>query len=164
MKIVCDACTLINLAAGGVLPLFQANGIEIACGEICLDEATAGGPFSEDIQESVRRGFVERFPDDTLQVSQVEFAMSSWKLGAGESECILLVESAGDWVAASDDNRARNIASDKFGKERVLGSIGLLRRLVLIGAISIEDAVACHQLMRDNGAFLPPADSKYYLH
>jgi predicted nucleic acid-binding protein len=147
--IVCDACALINLDRGGVFTLGQ----ELPCGRFCfgravLDELEADPQHNAPWQQ--RCTLVA--PD--LLATELSAGLATHRLGAGETECLLLAQRDG-YTLMSDDRRARLVATEQLGADRVVGSIAWLSHLVREGVLAAPAALTHYTAMRMAGAYLP---------
>lgn len=95
-------------------------------------------------------------PLDASAISATTYLelLDQYGLGEGETECLAAAKT-GDYLMVSDDLRARNVAIDLLGTNRVMGTIGLLRIAVAKNLLTRGQAFASYQLMRSLGAFLP---------
>jgi predicted nucleic acid-binding protein len=80
--------------------------------------------------------------------------LSLHELGEGETECIAICLSR-PFVLVCDDNKARQLARDLLGPDRVIGSIRLLKWCVIENLITADAAFKTYELMRATGGFLP---------
>jgi predicted nucleic acid-binding protein len=149
---VFDACALINLANGGVLPIvlsIPANFYFI--GAIVRDES---GALEPDIDDAVKAGALQILDASKIPAKVYLDLLAKHELGEGETEC-MTVATLADFIVVSDDHRARTVIREELGANRVTGSIGLLRRAIQHGLIDRKGAYDAYQLMRATGAFLP---------
>jgi len=95
---------------------------------------------------------------DEAKVSAVAVASISraYNLGIGESECITICQADAKLTLWSDDRRARTVASNLLGTNRVVGTADLLRACVEQNLFSPLEAYSAYELARSRGAFLPP--------
>ena len=157
-----DACCAINLNHGRVLELVlgvQEHGWII--GPRVLDECTdeCGGILSAAIDD----GRVRELDDASIGADLYLALLAKYGLGPGETECLAaaLLDSA--MHVATDDRRARSIATTLFGAKRVTGSLGILRSCVQAGALQLAEALASHAAMLEAGGFLPAVDERLFI-
>jgi predicted nucleic acid-binding protein len=160
MVLTCaDTCCLINLINGRVLMLAAtALGREIAAQGLVIDELQS---LAQQIQQLVRSGNLRLIAGDQIFASEVDAVISGYNLGLGEAECIAIARKLGCSVA-TDDGKARRAAIAEVGKERVTGSLGLLRDLVRRQALDAVSAFRSYEAMLKAGAFLPAANLSFF--
>ena len=152
MIVVVDACTLINLANGEVLSkVLQLPGFFFHVSSVVRHESKS---IAEAIDIAVANGRITLLDDTLISVSDFIRAKKELKLDDGETECILAAQALG-CVVASDDGAARKLICEILGKERLSGSISLLRHAIADGAIDRKQAFFAYSLMRERGGFLP---------
>lgn len=147
--IVCDACSLINLERGGLLTL----GLDLPCSGFCVGRIV----LSElEAQPDHRFPWLERcvLIDRDVDSAELVATLAAQKLGAGESECLMLAR-RDNYSVLSDDRRARGICQKELGAERVVGSIAWLAHLVRNGALTRDQSLGRYRAMLAAGAYLP---------
>jgi len=151
MKLVMDACSLINLDSGGAfsmvlnLPEFELNVGPLVvqeCGEL------------EALHDAVRAGSVRALDDSVLGANLFELLRRKYHLGLGETECIAFAVVLGMGVC-TDDRRARDAVTMEIGATRLIGTIGLLKHCVALKVLTTAQAFAAYRKMITAGAFLP---------
>ncbi|OFW00187.1 MAG: hypothetical protein A3G20_04455 [Acidobacteria bacterium RIFCSPLOWO2_12_FULL_59_11] len=152
MNYIFDACALINLANGGVLPLVLAIPANFYfIGPMVREES---GALEADIQEAIRAGMLQILDASTVSAKLYLDLLAKHGLGEGETEC-LTVAMTDDFVVISDDRRAREVIREALGDGKLTGSIGLLRKAIAHSLLDRPAAYKAYQLMRATGAFLP---------
>jgi len=81
--------------------------------------------------------------------------IANHRLGDGETECLAVCMSRPGSLLCCDDRRARQVAEQLLGGDRVIGSLRLLKWTVSVGLATRADALALYQTMKDRGGFLP---------
>ncbi len=89
--------------------------------------------------------------------------LALYDLGDGETECLAFADNDAAIVICSDDSAARAVASQRFGSERVVGSLYLLRECVRQNLIIHVQARAVYELMKYRGGFLPELPDDYFM-
>jgi predicted nucleic acid-binding protein len=151
--VVLDTCTFINLANGGVLHIvLQLPDVRFQLGSSVKRESTS---VARVLDEAVGSGLLDMIDDSSLSAVRFAALKTRFRLGDGETECLLAAETLGH-VIACDDSSARRAAADLFGVQRLTGSIGLIKKCVHEGLMSPEDGFSAYLRMKDAGGFLPP--------
>jgi predicted nucleic acid-binding protein len=150
VKIVVDACSVINIGNSGVVAAVIALPNEYFIGPAVLGEAE---PLDVAIQNACDSGRITLLDDSDVDLAEY-LRIAEAGLGDGETECIALA-AANDWLICSDDGRARRLASGRLGEERVIGTIRLLIQSVAAGQLTSADAFVAYVRMVQAGAFLP---------
>lgn len=149
---ILDASTLLNLANGEVLSkVLRLPGTKFQVSAVVRDESRT---IAQAIDIAVAAGGLALVDDKLIGVAQFLRAKADWQLDNGETECILAAVSVGCSVAC-DDKAARRVVARVLGKDRLTGSIGLLRQAVKAKLLTQAEAFASYRLMRDRGGFLP---------
>lgn len=159
-----DASTTINLQNGGVLGKIIDQGDRAwAIGPVCLEECCRD---DESAGEALRRLIAEKrlvqLDDSILSAERFSAILEEYGLGEGESECLAFAELDKDMVVLCDDKRARAVLSRQIGAVRVSGSLGVLKRAVIAGAIDAEFAMDAYTKMRAAGGFLPEIPDTFF--
>jgi predicted nucleic acid-binding protein len=150
-----DASTLINLVNGMVFELLiGAADCQFVVGPVVRTEC---GSAREQIEAAVARGNLEILDGAAISVTAFLEALAVHELGRGETECLVAAEALGATVCC-DDNAARTVMIAGLGRERVVGTIGLLRKAVSLGILEPKAAESAYGLMRSMGGFLPRLD------
>lgn len=113
------------------------------------------------LEEWVGNGVLTMLPDNALGSEEFADVLNSYGLGLGETECMALAKRQ-NLCVCTDDKAARRAAAEHLGEERVLGSLRLLRECVCHGLLSLQQAYAAYEAMKDQGAFLPPVSASYF--
>lgn len=102
------------------------------------------------------------FLDDTEATSTVFLELlERFGLGDGETECLAFSVGA-DFGVCSDDRKARQICQSVIGKEKVMGSLGLLREAVHLGLVTADEAFQAYIKMKAAGGFLPDINLAFF--
>ncbi len=152
MNIILDACTAINLVNGDALGV--AIGLpdcRFIIGPQSLDECGSAKPM---LQGLIDAGSLLLQEDNELSSSLFLELLAQYSLGDGETETLTFSKMFG-YTICTDDKKARHVANQMFGADRVTGSLGLLRRAVQQGMVTPNDAHAAYKKMISAGAFVP---------
>lgn len=162
MITIVDACCAINLSNARVLGLvLGASDRRWAVGPRVLDECT--GECGQALRVAISSGRVSAFDDEHIPASVYLSLLGTYGLGEGETECLAIATSDSDVCIATDDRRARSTAINLFGKERLTGSLGILRDCAAHSTLSGSDAFAAYRLMIEAGAFLPKIEQSFFV-
>lgn len=156
MKIVVDACSLINIGNSGVAAEVLQLPHEYLMGSAVFEESD---PLEPSLETARLSGRIVQVPDDQID-PQIYASVAHAALGDGETECIALALQYG-WSVCTDDNLARRTGIARLGASRVIGSLRLLIHCVQAGFLLQDQAFVAYQRMLQQGAFLPrmiPAD------
>jgi predicted nucleic acid-binding protein len=115
-------------------------------------------PLGSDL---IARG-VLRLVDDPWVVDAVALLSRTHRLGIGELECLAYASRDATLIVCCDDGRARRVIAAQIGQERVVGSIGLLRRCVRNGVLLPAIAQQSYEQMRQAGAYLPVLSATFF--
>jgi predicted nucleic acid-binding protein len=152
---ILDASTLLNLANGEVLSkVLRLPGTSFQVSGVVRDESRT---VAQAIDVAVAAGHLALVDDKLISISRFLRAKAEWQLDDGETECILAAAEVGSSVAC-DDKAARKVILKVLGRDRLTGSIGLLREAVKAGLLTQAGAFAAYRLMRERGGFLPAID------
>jgi predicted nucleic acid-binding protein len=153
MKLVCtDACCAINLIKGEAIELMaDLRSIKLCMQGLVEDEI--GESFAS-IASLAARGKFSLVSGDKILASEVGSVANRYNIGLGESECIVIGRNLNCNIA-SDDRKARSAAHSELGKDRVTGSVGLLKTAIVDGLVTQKQAFEIYQKMVDGGGFLP---------
>lgn len=114
--------------------------------------ALAGQPFSLD--DYVTRGLLERAEMSQEEMAVFHAAKQMYRLGAGETEALVIGVSRG-WTVATDDRAARKKLASHNPPIKLSGTIGLLRALVDAKAVARSEAAELLRIMCERGGRLP---------
>ncbi len=160
MKIVTDACCLINLIAGGCIEaVLRLPECRFLVAPVVLEECARHRQVAEREIAAGALGLIAS--DDVLGDRFLE--LLDYGLGQGETESIALCEHYSHYTFASDDKRARAVGCELLGEERVTGTLGLLQRAIAADRASAGEAVAWVETMRKAGAYLPPVNEGFFV-
>lgn len=147
-----DSCCLVNVINSGFShALIGAGNRSFQFQGLVEDEIQR---HEETVHELQQAGLLISLSGRTIFASEVADIVNRHNLGLGEAECIAISAKNG-CALASDDRRARTVAISLLGRERVTGSIGLIRDALQSGAVSKIEAESAYRAMIAGGAFLP---------
>lgn len=153
MRIILDACSVINLVNGGAFSLILTiPNASFHIGPMALGEC--GGENQAILLAEIAAARVELLDDDDIPAGTYLALSERFGLGDGETECLTFASHA-DYVVATDDRAARQAVVAIAGDTRLIGSLGLLRKAVQCGLCSAEAAYASYQTMKTLGGFMP---------
>ena len=152
MIVVLDASTLINLVNGEVLgKVLRIPGAQYLVSAVVRGESKS---ISEAIDIAVETELLGLVNDELITIAQFRQAKRELRLDDGETECILAALAL-DCSIGCDDGAARACAERALGAQRLTGSIGLLRKAVVAGLLTADEAFASFSLMKVRGGYLP---------
>lgn len=152
MIVVLDASTLINLDNGEAFA--QVLSIPDRSFQVSAEVLRESRTVAVAIKAAVQQGQIALVDDSTIDADDYEGAIAAWKLGPGETECILAAKSL-ECSVACDDGTARRVIKREIGVERLTGTVGLLRDAIAAGLTTAEAAFESYQQMKRRGGFLP---------
>lgn len=155
MTVIFDACSLINLTNGQVLPPVLRLGSYVV-GPIVSTEIDL-----QQVEKAVCDGQISRLDDSHVSADQFLSLVEEHHLGDGESECIAAAIHLG-YTVCTDDGKARTVAAKLLGSSRLTGSLGLLRNAVLGGFLPRETADVAYRKMLVAGGFLPQLPARFF--
>lgn len=147
-----DSTVLINFGECGALAILVAatpppRFVVASVRRELLEEPTRGA-----VEAAIAD---ERFSTTDLCPPEMpDWARLSQRLGAGESATIAAAKHRG-WTVACDDQAARRIAGRELGRDRVVGTIGLLLCAIACRALRRADAQHLLDRMIANGYWSP---------
>ncbi|WP_061246446.1 hypothetical protein [Leptospira interrogans] len=150
MKLVVDSCCLISWNRSAFFEKVIDSGLfQLQIGYFVLDELRK----ETWLISLINNGQINVI-DLSISLEEVETFSKVKKLGSGESEAILIAKTA-LINFCSDDNRARKIATAIVGKNKVIGTLGIMKSLNEQGFINKTDLYLYYQNMKTTGSFLP---------
>jgi predicted nucleic acid-binding protein len=153
---VLDASSAINCVNGDALDLvLSIPDLVLGVGPIVRGECVGV------VERAIGSGRLKVLDEGNLPAGRFLDLLARYRLGEGETECMLFGETHG-LVVVTDDRAARKAASELLGSDRVTGSLGLLRRGVASGLVSAEGAIARYQKMKAMGGFLPDICADFF--
>lgn len=160
MRALLDSSSVINLANAGALDLVCGlDRIQWWLPPAVIDES---GPtcaaVTLDLQQRGRINFLD---DDQVDAERFLALLDTHRLGAGETECVAIAADS-DYHVCCDDRRARMMAAQIIGADRVFGTVRLLRWCVEQRRIDCTEARRLLGAMRSNGGFLPDTPQTYF--
>ena len=160
MDLIIDASSIINLANGNQLTTAcQLQGYQFWLSPNVLNEC---GPRNAGVLSALlgdKR--IRKFNADLIDADEYLTLLAQYELGAGETECIVICR-RNNIDLCCDDGRARRIASELIGEDRVVGSLRVLKWCVGEGLITAEAAFDCYQHMKTAGGFLPSVELRWF--
>lgn len=154
-----DASCCINLLNGGALTaVLGLSTRAFLIGPLVLSECAGDRPRFEELIEN---GILELSDEERISGKLYVAFLERYRLGAGETECLTIAKDC-ECAVASDDRAARRAIAKEIGKEKLTGSIGLLKEAVSSGSMTPLEAMACYEQMRAHGAFLPDIELQYF--
>lgn len=152
IKIVFDACSLINIVNGEVLPKILSLPAHFYCiGSIVEGESRS---IKDALEQYLKSGAIAIIDPSSISGTAYIANLESYHLGPGETECITFAQSLG-FTICTDDGKARNTIIETLGKDRLRGTISLMNECVDLGLLSSGSANFSYQKMLAMGAFLP---------
>jgi predicted nucleic acid-binding protein len=160
LKIIFDASSLINLVNGEGFDIVLAiQDHEFYLGPLVYSES---GPGCEaKIGRALGNKKLTLLDDNEATSSVFLDLLERFGLGDGETECLAFSVGT-DFVVCSDDRKARQICEIIIGKEKVTGSLGLLREAVHLGLRTADEAFEIYIKMKTAGGFLPDIDLTFF--
>lgn len=159
MRALLDSSSVINLVNAEAMDLVCRLDVEWWLPPLVVDES---GPTCAAVLLDLRiKGLVHFLDDDTVNSERFLEFIDRYKLGAGETECMAIAV-ATDFSICCDDRRAREAASAIIGRERVFGTIRVLRWCVENRLIECTEAKAILRSMRAQGGFLPDTPKDFF--
>jgi predicted nucleic acid-binding protein len=155
-----DSSSIINLFNAGVLTLLcqleehEFSVPPMVVGECHRDCAVALVSLRDE-------GCVTFINDDAVDADEYLALLQAHRLGAGETEC-MAVAATDECSVCCDDRKARDAAAGLIGKERVVGSLRLLKWCVERLIIDCGAAFKAFQTMREQGGFLPDTPQSFF--
>src|SRR6266478_6066516 len=157
MKVaVKDACVLIDLANGGLLDAWFQLGIETFTTDLVLRQVKAEHQWKI-VSPFVEAGLLKVQTLSGDQLHRMNQSLEGSRIGI-EDRTVLFLAIEQDAILITGDRRLRIEATAR--KLDVRGLLWVLDELVGRGAIAPKLAAVRPQLMREQGAFLPSADSE----
>jgi predicted nucleic acid-binding protein len=155
---ILDASSVINLINGGVLAaILDLPNHKFAIGPQVMLECAG----DQDFIRMHMGNTLSEMSDEQIPASLFFALLEEHGLGLGETECLVLaIEHNGS--VCTDDRKARKMCAAALGRERVLGTVRLLRESVAADILSADDAIVAYETMRSNGAFLPEIPQDYF--
>jgi len=160
LKLIFDASSLINLINGeGFDVVLTIQDHQFYLGPLVYSEC---GPDCEaKIKGAFDNNKLTLLNDNETTSSVFLDLLQRFRLGEGETECLAFSVGT-DFGICSDDRRARQISESIIGKEKVTGSLGLLREAVQVGIVTAEEAFQTYIRMKAAGGFLPDIDLVFF--
>lgn len=158
--IIADTCALINLHNCGMLELALAGAQGLVrvgpsvIGE--CDPALVGSLIA-----CRRNGLLDLLDDSSISSVRFMDIQSNFAIGDGETECIAMAEFHNAQICC-DDKKARRVATQLLGPQRVMGSLRLLQMAVSSDLCEPQAAFDGYLQMKVCGGFLPVVELAYF--
>jgi predicted nucleic acid-binding protein len=114
------------------------------------------------LEAMIASGRCRALDDSALPAGRFLALLARYRLGDGETECLLFGETHKGLIVVTDDGAARKAVVDLLGSGRLTGSLGLLRRAVVDGLIGPADAMGRYERMKASGGFLPDINEQFF--
>jgi predicted nucleic acid-binding protein len=160
MKLVTDACSLINIHnADGLTVVSGLEEFSIVVPPLVLEEC------NEDCARKIRdlavANAIEILDDNEVTAELFSELSAAHGLGDGETECLSFCMLT-DWHFCCDDRKARRCGNLLLGDQRVIGSLRLLRECVNTKLILCDQANSMYVRMVRHGGFLPTVAQEFF--
>lgn len=153
-ELIIDACALINLILGEAAEECLCSvDPKVQVTPAIAKECHGRTHTAEALRALLSSDLLEPCDVEITSDALIDF-MAAHGLGAGESEAILACAQVERYLW-SDDRRARRVAAETLGEDRVTGTIGVLQSLCILGDLGPEAAYTAYCAMRAAGSFLP---------
>jgi predicted nucleic acid-binding protein len=161
VNIVLDACAIINLVNGSVFDtVLNLKGYGYFVGSQTSGEC---GELTDIVlQQAIQTGRVTVINDDEISALNFLTLLQQYGLGDGETESLTFSQSLG-YMICTDDRRARLVSAELLGSDRVIGSLGLLKRAVQQQLLTASEAFGAYQKMKTAGGFLPEVNLSFFI-
>lgn len=160
MNLLLDSSSIINL--------FNAEALDLVSGltrcrfwlpPMVISECQVGSAAA--ILELQAQGSVGFLDDDIVPTEDFLALLEEHDLGDGETECIAICRING-YSLCCDDKKARELARNVLGADRVVGTIRLFRWCVEDSLLNCAQAFDLFRLMRSSGGFLPATSQEFF--
>lgn len=158
MNAVLDTSVIINLFNGSKLCNVIRWEREWRIGPIVVRECNAN--ITLHLLE--KADYWEAIDDSAIDAAEFIRLINVYNLGEGEAECIAYCLNYTEVYFYCDDRRARRVALEILGRERVSGTLGLLRLVVAGNRMNAGEAYRSYVLMKEAGGFLPNISESYF--
>lgn len=160
MKIILDACSVINLVnAAGLAACAELERCKLYVGPIVFGECSEGS--AQELVSLINSGHIHQLADDEIPIDIFLDMLTEHNLGEGETECIAGA-SLSDFIVCSDDGRARHIGRTVLGANKVVGSARLLKWCVEEEILICTQASTHFSTMKNMGGFLPTLSDAFF--
>jgi len=161
MNIMVDSSSLINVIKGNCVDqICQLKDMKYYIGNIVIRECSV-----DEYEKRVINGLIKngKLISANHNVPLKEFLKikNNFKIGNGESESIALCNELG-FSLLCDDRKARECGKKILGKEKVFGSLYLLKRCVDESMMECTQANNFYREMESKGGFLPDLEKTYF--
>ena len=152
---IIDACAIINLSNCALWEVFGEHFSSKLCFQGLVEDECLS--MVEQLNDLVDRWGVLRFDGSKILAREVAAIATSYSIGLGESEC-LVIAIANGYGFISDDKKARSAARTAMPNSDVIGTIGVLCKLIDSGKIGPNDATEALNGIRLAGGHIPDFD------
>jgi predicted nucleic acid-binding protein len=161
LELIFDASALINLINGGALDAVLAiPKHQFFIGPVVYSECVDGG--TSGMLLALKNDKLTRLDDSQISGGVFLNLLARHKLGDGETECLAFSIASGYGIC-SDDRKARQVAEASVGKEKIVGSLGLLREAVEFRLLTPASAYQKYLEMKAEGGFLPEISTQFFM-
>jgi len=113
------------------------------------------------LEAAIVSGSLRVLDDSSFPAGRFLALLRRYRLGDGETECLLFGE-AHQLIVITDDAAARRAVEDLLGITMLTGSLGLLHRAVVAALIDAAEAMTRYERMKAAGGFLPEIDVEFF--
>lgn len=150
MSLIIDSCSLINVVKAGLADELKNDPcLQLVVGPVVREEVWR---TPNDGRVLVPRTLVTDIHEE-VDASELVELMDRCLIGPGEAEAIILADRLNLFLFC-DDRRGRRVASDLFGEDRVIGTLGLALHLARESGC-VQQLYERYDNARAEGAFLP---------
>jgi predicted nucleic acid-binding protein len=160
VDLIIDASSVINLDNAGALEIVA----QLQKRNLCLSPLVIGEchpTCAAKLAELEKQGAIWFVDPEKISAEIFLQLLEEHDLGEGETECIALALKH-PFVLCCDDQKARNVATNLIGAERVVGSLRLIKWCVADGLLTSTAAFKIYQSMKAAGGFLPELNQSWF--
>jgi predicted nucleic acid-binding protein len=158
-NIILDTCSILNMVNGNILSTICSLPYSFLIGPIVLDECTKQS--CPELVNEIEGSRITLLNGSSLPVSTFTTLSSQYGLGDGETECIGYAKTF-TYHMCTDDQTARSASERELSKQRVFGSLRLIKDTAQRGIIDCNDAFGVYSKMKAMGGFLPKLQSNHF--
>jgi predicted nucleic acid-binding protein len=160
MDLIIDASSIINLDNAGALDVVaKLEGRNLCISPLVIGECQP--TCAARLAELERQGAIWFVDPERISAELFLELIEEHDLGEGETECLALA-SGHPFVFCCDDAKARMVATNLIGVDRVIGSLRLLKWCVADKILQAAEAFAIYESMKAAGGFLPDIDQSWF--
>lgn len=154
MQTIIDACAFISIAKSGVIEeVFSSASHDFWVGPLVQGEVKEPTTMAW-MALLLGDGRLRSLDDSSIPASAFVRLHDKYRLGDGETECMVFALLGGQLVC-TNDKRATTCCNRELGSGRVINTTDLLRDCVSAGRLTPVRALQAHNRMIAHGAFLP---------